>query len=86
MVGSHKGLLKNLKYTLQLHILRVYIKCSIFGRQYISYLTHNNAFFQQFHFEPRGMGWGGRWEGGSGWGTHVNSWLIHVNVKTTTIL
>ena len=29
---------------------------------------------------PRGMGWGGRWEGGSGWGTHVNLWLIHVNV------
>ena len=29
---------------------------------------------------PRGMGWGGRWEGGSGWGTHVNTWLIHVNV------
>ena len=28
----------------------------------------------------RGMGWGGRWEGGSGWGTHVNPWLIHVNV------
>ena len=26
------------------------------------------------------MGWGGRWEGGSGWGTHVNPWLIHVNV------
>ena len=25
-------------------------------------------------------GWGGRWEGGSGWGTHVNSWLIHVHV------
>ena len=21
---------------------------------------------------PRGMGWGGRYEGGSGWGTHVN--------------
>ena len=21
-----------------------------------------------------------RWEGGSGWGTHVNPWLIHVNV------
>ena len=20
------------------------------------------------------------WEGGSGWGTHVNPWLIHVNV------
>ena len=26
------------------------------------------------------MEWGGRWEGGSGWGTHVNPWLIHVNV------
>ena len=26
------------------------------------------------------MGWGGRWEGGSGWGKHVNPWLIHVNV------
>ena len=29
---------------------------------------------------PRVMGWGGRWEGGLGWGTHVNPWLIHVNV------
>ena len=29
---------------------------------------------------PRGMGCGGRWEGGSGWGTHVNPWHIHVNV------
>ena len=29
---------------------------------------------------PRGMGWGGRWEGGSGWATHVNPWLIHVNI------
>ena len=29
---------------------------------------------------PRGIGWGGRWEGGSGMGTHVNPWLIHVNV------
>ena len=28
----------------------------------------------------RGMGWRRRWEGGSGWGTHVNPWLIHVNV------
>ena len=25
-------------------------------------------------------GWGGRWEGGSGWGTHVHPWVIHVNV------
>ena len=29
---------------------------------------------------PRGMGWGGRWERGLGWGTHVNPWQIHVNV------
>ena len=29
---------------------------------------------------PRGLGWGGRWEGGSAWGTHVNPWLIHVSV------
>ena len=29
---------------------------------------------------PRGMGWRGRQEGGLEWGTHVNPWLIHVNV------
>ena len=31
---------------------------------------------------PRGMGWRGRrdWGWGWGWGTHVNPWLIHVNV------
>ena len=29
---------------------------------------------------PRGMGWRRRQEGGSGWGTHVNPWLIHVSV------
>ena len=29
---------------------------------------------------PRGIGWRGRWEGGLGWGTHVNPWLTHVNV------
>ena len=26
------------------------------------------------------MGWGAKREGGSGWETHVNPWLIHVNV------
>ena len=29
---------------------------------------------------PGGIGWGGRWKGGLGWGMHVNLWLIHVNV------
>ena len=29
---------------------------------------------------PRVIGWRGRWEQGSGWGIHVNPWLIHVNV------
>ena len=29
---------------------------------------------------PRGIQWRGRWEGGSGWGIHVNPWLIHVSV------
>ena len=29
---------------------------------------------------PRGIGWRGRWEGWSGWGTHVNPWLFHFNV------
>ena len=29
---------------------------------------------------PRGIGWRGRWEGGSGWGIYVNPWLIHFNV------
>ena len=27
--------------------------------------------------KPRGSGWRERWEGGSGWGTHVNPWLFH---------
>ena len=29
---------------------------------------------------PREMIWGGLWEGGSGLGTHVHLWWIHVNV------
>ena len=30
--------------------------------------------------KPRGSGWRGRWEGGSGWEIPVYTWLIHVNV------
>ena len=29
---------------------------------------------------PRGSGWRGRWEGGLGWGVHINPWLILFNV------
>ena len=29
---------------------------------------------------PRGMVWGGWWEGGSGWGTRVHLWHIHADV------
>ena len=29
---------------------------------------------------PRGIGWRGRWDGGSGWGIHVYPRLIHVYV------
>ena len=29
---------------------------------------------------PRGIRWRGRWEGGLGWGIHVNPWLIHFSV------
>ena len=29
---------------------------------------------------PRGMLWGGRMEEGSGWGTHVYLWRIHVDI------
>ena len=28
-----------------------------------------------------GMGWGGRWEGGSAWGTLVHPWLLRVRVS-----
>ena len=30
--------------------------------------------------QPGGMGWGGRWEGSSEWGTRVHPWQIHVDV------
>ena len=29
---------------------------------------------------PRGIGQRGVWEGGSGWGIHVNPWLVCINV------
>ena len=36
-------------------------------------------------YQPRGVGWGGRWEGGFRQGIHVYLWLIHVEVWQKTI-
>ena len=35
--------------------------------------------------KPRGSGWRGKWEGGSGWGSHVNPWLFHFNVRQNSL-
>ena len=54
-----------------------------------SFMVSGLTFRSLIHFEfifvygvrrPRGIGWRGRWEGGSGWGIHVYPRLIHVNV------
>ena len=34
---------------------------------------------------PGGSGWRGRWEGGSGWGRHVNSRPFHFNVGQNSL-
>ena len=44
------------------------------------YLEKNQVLGPGALGRARGIGWRGRWEGGSGWGIHVNPWLIHVNV------
>ena len=45
-------------------------------------LMHVTGCLELVHWDdPEGWyGMGGRWERGSGWGTHVHPWLIHVNV------
>ena len=43
----------------------------------LAFLYTNN---EKTEREIRGMVWGGRWEGGSGWGTCVHPWWIHVDV------
>ena len=43
-------------------------------------IMQHEMYYKVFFIKMAFMRWGGRWEGGSGWGTHVNPWLIHVNV------
>ena len=46
-----------------------------------------SLFFSAKLGRPRGMGWGGRWEGGSGWGTRTSmADSCQCMSKTTTIL
>ena len=35
--------------------------------------------FSSSHMDVR-VGWGGRWEEGSGWGTHVYLWRVHFGI------
>ena len=47
---------------------------------------HDTGYSGLVHWDDP-EGWGGRWEGGSGLGTCVHPWRIHVMyVKTNTIL
>ena len=44
-------------------------------------LMHETGHSKLVHWDdPEGWDTEGNWEGGSGWGTHVHQWLIHVNV------
>ena len=47
---------------------------------YHSFLIHSSADGHLALGRPRGMEWGGRREEGSGWGTRVHPWWIHVDV------
>ena len=47
-------------------------RCLLLGRKVMTNLDSI--------LKSRGIGWRGRWEGGSGWGIHVYPRLIHVNV------
>jgi len=42
---------------------------------------HETGHSKLVHWDnPEGWDGEGIWERGSGWGTHVHPWLIHVNV------
>ena len=43
-------------------------------------LMHETGCSGLVHWDDPRDGCKGRWKGGSGWGTHVHLWLIHVTV------
>ena len=52
---------------------------------YVKWITspgsmHDTECSGLVHWDDPEGGWGGRWEGGSGWGTQVHPWQINVNV------
>ena len=47
---------------------------------YVKYVASDTGAQPGALWQPRGVRWGGRWEGCSGLGTHVHPRLIHVNV------
>ena len=57
------------------HIYALYTVLVFFS---LAYFTLYNRL--QFHPPPGGVVWGGGREGGSGWGTRVYLWWIHVDV------
>jgi len=72
-----------------LYIVSVYIQCLIHWNMYniICEMNCQSRFDAGYRMLgagalgwPRGMVWGGRWEGGSGWGTRVYLWRIPVDV------
>ena len=59
------------------------VTSSYFNQQIASEKKHDLSFFDQCPKKLTQMNIEGKdlsREGGSGWGTHVNPWLIHVNV------
>ena len=63
------------------HHLNHSIKLKILRKIFDSYPYLDTSKFQMRCLINNHRGWKYKWiKGGSGWGTHVNPWLIHVNV------
>ena len=82
--GSHIGLgvhpIQYILIELTVSALIIFPNKVTFPGTISYYLSMRQALGPGALGKPRGSGWRGRWEGGSGWGTHVNPWLFHSNV------